>query len=109
MLFLQACNQVAVDLDDMQMIQPGQQGFGERPQPGAYLDHGVGALRVNRRDDGGNDAAIDQEVLPETLAGDMAFHQAPAFLAAMRAASASASNRLPGSARPLPASSSAVP
>ena len=74
MLFFQAGDQVAVDFDDMQMIEASQQRLGDRPQSGADFDNGIAALRVDGRNDGIDDAAIYQEILTEALAGDVAFH-----------------------------------
>ncbi len=104
-LLVQAGDQVAVDFDDVQMIEARQQRLGNCPEAGADFDDRVAALRIDGGDDGIDDAAVNQEILPESFAGDVALH----WRTAMRVASATASNRLPGSARPLPASSSAVP
>src|SRR5574343_1724326 len=74
MLLLQTGNQVAIDFDDVQVIDTLQQRLGNRPQAGADFDHRIATLRIDGRDNGGNDAAIDQEVLAEAFAGDVAFH-----------------------------------
>ena len=104
---LQAGDQVTVDFDDVQAVDALQQRLGDGAEARADLDDGIATLRIDGRDDGADDALVDQEVLPKPLTGDVTLHVL--LLCAMRAASATASNRLPGSARPVPASSSAVP
>ena len=108
-LFFQTGDQVAVDFDDMQMIQARHQRLGNRPQTGANLDEYLVFLRPDGGNNGSDDAAINEKILPKAFAGDVFFHAGQTFLAAIRAASATASKRLPGSARPLPAKASAVP
>ena len=44
---------------DVQMIQTRQQGLGDRPQARADFDDRVATLRIDGRDDGVDDAAID--------------------------------------------------
>ena len=106
-MFLEPDDQVAVDFDDMQMIDTRHQRLGNCPQPWANFDDGFIAPGVHGRHDGGDDAGIDQKILTEAFSGNMALHGI--FLVAIRAASATASSTLPGSALPVPANASAVP
>src|SRR5574343_42074 len=107
MLLFQAGDQVTVAFDDVQVIDPLQQGLGDGAEAWADFDYRITTLWIDGRNDGTDDALVDQEVLAKSFAGDVAFHAD--FLCAMRAASLTASNKLPGSALPVPASSSAVP
>ena len=100
-------DQVAVDLDDLEPLAALEEGQGERPAPRADLDDAFAGLRVDRRDDSREDARVMQEMLAEALA--RANHPGVPPPAPRRSASRIASNRLPGSARPVPARSSAVP
>ena len=71
---LQAGDDVAVDLNYMQMIQTLQQRIGKRTQAGADLDNTIGALRCNGIDDIGNDLLINQKILPKPFACDVLAH-----------------------------------
>ena len=93
-------NHVAVDLDHLEPPAALEQRPGQRAEPGSDLDQPLAGLRIDRGDDTREHARVVQEMLPEALAG--ADHPSSS-------ASPIAANRLPGSARPLPARSSAVP
>jgi hypothetical protein len=108
--------------DDVQVIEPPQQGRGQGGQPRANLDHRLVTLHRQLVDDLGDDLLIDQEILAKALARDMRPHALTCLLPPGRASGATgaalatismacsmATSKLPGSARPLPASSSAVP
>ena len=99
--------EVAVDLDDLEALAALEEGQGQRAAPRADLDDAFAGLRVDRRDDSREDARVMQEMLAEALA--RADHPGVPPPAPRRSASRIASNRLPGSARPVPARSSAVP
>src|SRR5690606_6681242 len=108
----QARGQVAVDLDGEHAGTTVQQRAGECALPGADFDQCFTCLRVRGRYDAFNDVRIVQKVLPEALACAMALVLAQARLPAWwarLAAMATAARRLPASALPLPARSSAVP
>jgi hypothetical protein len=64
----QARDQVAIDLDHVQVIDALQQGLGKRPQAGTDFHHRVACPRRYGIDDLANDARRHQEVLPEALA-----------------------------------------
>jgi hypothetical protein len=70
----QARDQVAVDLDHMQVGQPFEQRFGERAQAWADFDHGVAVARRDGVDDLADDAVGHQEVLAKTAPRHMTHH-----------------------------------
>ena len=86
--------------------QRSSRGSGQRAAAGADLDDALPGPGVDCRDDAPQDAGIVQEMLPEPLARAVQGGGQPG---PRRAASRIDSNRLPGSARPVPARSSAVP
>ena len=68
-------NQVAIDLDDMQMIEPGQQGFGQAPPaPGRSRPRGRVRCGSMAETMAAMMPPIDQKILAEALARDMALH-----------------------------------
>ena len=83
--------------------QRSRSGSVNAPLPGPDLDDPFAGTGIDRGDDAPEHARIVQEMLAEALA--RADHPARPS----RPASRIASNRLPGSARPVPARSSAVP
>ena len=99
---LQFGDHVAVDLDDFQASRAREQVAGQRAQSRSDLDQWLPGLRIDGRDDARDHLLVMQEVLAEALAG--AYHRL-----AQSSASSSAAARLPASARPVPARSSAVP
>jgi len=108
--FAERNDEVAVELDGRQLAAGAQQRQRERALAGPDLDEPVAGLRSDRLDDAAQDARIVQEVLAEALAprgADRGAHQRRR--AASSLARCSAAARLPQSARPLPARSSAVP
>jgi hypothetical protein len=107
---------VAIYLDDLEPSGGLQQPLRERPVPGADLDCGVAGRQADRRHDARDDGRVMQEMLTETLAraavrANQALSRRAASdrRAAIAAASSIAAIRLPASALPLPARSSAVP
>ena len=97
-------NDVAVDFNDVQMVEPLQQRFGQGTQPRPDLDHLGVAPGGNGRDNVRDNLLIDQKMLAEAFARGVAH-----WRSAISIACSTATNRLPGSALPVPASSSAVP
>ena len=73
-LAAQAGNDVAVDLDHVQMIEPVQQRPRQRAEPRSDLDHRI----VASRGDGGHDVVDDdrilQKILPEAFFRNMSGH-----------------------------------
>src|SRR5215472_9187063 len=82
-----------------------EQGEGDGAEAGTDLDQCLSQARRDRRKDLLDHARVVQEVLAEALARAV-LHQP---CRAIPTAAASAASRLPGSARPVPASSRAVP
>ncbi len=106
----EARDDVAVDLHHVQVRQALQQRPRERAEPRTDLDHVIARPGIDRRDDLRDDAGTVEKVLAEPLARYVrAGHAAAPTTPAMASATSMASNRLPGSARPVPARSSAVP
>src|SRR5690606_3226871 len=117
----QRSDQVAVELDDGQRAMTLEQRQGQRALAGADLDQPVLRARCDRVDDTLDIGLLVQEVLPErflgaaeTARGWCAHAGAPSASAWRRAAASCAqvpmaAIRLVGSARPVPARSSAVP
>src|SRR5450759_4428779 len=102
----------AIDLHDMQVTQCRDERFGEGARTRTDLDHGVIALRVDRRDDARYVVPVSQEMLAKILARPWQHGHAlarAACLAARTIASSMADFMLPESMLPVPARSSAVP
>ena len=97
-----AGGQVTVDLDGREPITMRQQSLGQRGLTGSDFDDVFPRARVDGLDDVVDHMAVGEEVLAEAFARGM--HQR-----ASSAARASAARKLPGSARPWPAISKAVP
>ena len=102
-------DQVAVDLDDVQASHDRAQRLGQRAETGADLDDMVIRLGGDRRDDLAHDAGRYEEILPKPLARPMCRKRSLHRRAMISAATFTAAKRLAGSARPVPARSSAVP
>ena len=66
---VQPRDDVAVEFDRMQVRQAVEQGLGQRAEAGADLDDGFARLRMDRVDDGVDDAVVDEEILAEAFAG----------------------------------------
>jgi hypothetical protein len=62
---------VAVDLDDLQVVEAPQQRSGQGAQTRANLDQQVVPSHSEQIDDIGNDLLIDQEVLAKALAREV--------------------------------------
>jgi hypothetical protein len=75
---------------------------------GSNLDQALARQRPHRLDDARDDSGVMQEMLAEALAGAV-IHPRVVPRPAISSASSSAATRLPGSARPVPAMSNAVP
>ena len=104
-----AC-EIAIDFDRIELAGGIEQLLRECPLPRSDLDRRIGGSELYRGDDSGNDGRIVQKVLAEALAGAaVRTAQEVSLTDAMRAASSIAATRLPASALPLPARSSAVP
>src|SRR5579864_8570900 len=73
---LQTPDEIAVQLDGVQRRlgrrEPLDQRLGQRREPRPDFDHALAALRRDRIDDRIDHALIDEKVLPETLAREMA-------------------------------------
>ena len=113
-LRLQARRQVAVDLDGIHADPArGQEVAREGAVAGADLHQVIAGLRCERAHDALDHARVVQEVLAEAFAARgprrVAGLAHPCRCAARRLASRSAAPRLPASALPVPARSSAVP
>ena len=67
-------NQVAVDLDHLQMVDAFQQRAGDGTQPRSDFDQGVARTRGNRVHNLLDDAGRDKEVLPKPLPGSVPGH-----------------------------------
>lgn len=81
----QALRQVAVQLNHRQGSESLHQRLRQRRQAGANFDHELAREWINRSDDGIDDAAISQEMLPKTFAGNVfSDFQAQAFKAVAR-------------------------
>src|SRR5574340_1290083 len=65
---LQARDDVAVELDGMQVRQALEQRASQRTEAGADLDDGFPRLRMDGVDDGVDGAVVDEKVLAEALA-----------------------------------------
>ena len=116
----QAGGEITVELDGREMAGSIDERLGERAESGADLDQMLAGFRVDGGDDAPDDIGIAQEILSEALALPVALYfgaHVPlspwaarrSSTEASRQASVTASKRLPGSARPVPARSSAVP
>ena len=102
---LQRRRQVAVQFDAVKPARFLRERLRDGALPGSDLHDGVLRLRIDGADDRVDGAGIGQEVLAESLARSMRLHRR----SASRAAISTAATRLPGSARPVPARSNAVP
>jgi hypothetical protein len=105
-LATQPRGQVAVDLYGVEAaVRAAQQFVGEGATSRADFHQAVAGANAKRRHDSPDHGRVVQEVLPEALADVR--HQRPR--AASPIASCTAAARLPTSALPVPARSSAVP
>ena len=66
---LQACRQIAVQLNDGQLVKAFADRLGQRGETGADFNHRLAFLRINRRDDAVDHKLIVEEVLPEAFTG----------------------------------------
>jgi len=96
--------EIAVDFDRIQRAGLADEPFGERATAGPDLEQCLVGLRRDFAHDAIEHAAVMQEMLAEPLA-----REDQARLAANSTARRVAAMRLPASARPVPARSSAVP
>ena len=110
-VLLEVGDEVAVDLDDVEMTETLDEGLRHRAEAGADLDHGLALLRADGLNDIADGVGVGKKVLTEALARAMPCLHAgrPCSWAAISSASSTAAKRLPGSAVPCPARSSAVP
>jgi hypothetical protein len=65
---------IAIDLDHMQMVEPPQERAGQGAQPGTDLDQPVVPLHRQQMDDVRDELLIDQKILAKALARDMRPH-----------------------------------
>ena len=100
----QVVREIAIDLDGVQARKLLQQQCRQRAGARPDLHHRVGGCWIYRIGDALQHRLVMQEMLAEPLA--RLDHER---LAASLAASCTAASRLPASARPVPARSSAVP
>jgi hypothetical protein len=102
--------QIAVELDDIQIGAGIEQRYRDGAAPGADLEQPFPGMRRDRVDDGGDDAGRMQEVLSQAFLGcGLRAQERRLSAAIMSSAVRSAWIRLPVSALPLPARSRAVP
>ena len=112
---LQMRGQVAIDLDGIEPLGGLEQGGGHHPLARADFQQVIAGARVDGHDDALHHAVIAQKVLSEALARRVIHGGARlgwgqcARRRARSAAASIAASKLPGSARPLPARSRAVP
>ena len=66
---LQAGRQIAVQLDNGQLVKAFTDRLGQRGETGADFNHRLAFLRINRRDDAVDHKLIVEEVLPEAFTG----------------------------------------
>ena len=64
--------QIAVDLHDVQVMEPLEQRSGQRPEAGPDLDDVIIASGIDGPDDPLDDLRIDEKMLAEPLPRDMA-------------------------------------
>ncbi len=100
--------EIAIDLHRIDAAGRGDEAIRDRAGAGADLDDAIARTHADRVDDPLSHTGIVQEVLPEPLADDR-LHEAWRSREARCVARRSAASRLPASARPVPARSSAVP
>src|SRR6185437_2428559 len=102
----QQCHEVAINLDCIELaLCRLQQQARESAAPGADLHQ----VLIGARADFSHDVSQHRRVVEEVLAKALAAHRKPTHAAASSMASSMAEIRLRGSARPVPARSSAVP
>ena len=102
--------EIAIDFDHFEPSGGRQQPLRECALAGPDLHRGVARLEVDRRHDARDHGRIVQEMLAKALArAAVGNAQTGSRRCAICAAISIAAIRLPGSARPLPARSSAVP
>jgi hypothetical protein len=70
-LAAQALDYIPVDFHYMQMIERPQQRPGQGTQPRTDFNQEIAVIRTNRGNDFRYGAGIDEEVLAETLAGNV--------------------------------------
>src|SRR5580658_8216954 len=108
--FTQHRGEVAVDLNRLQPASGIQQAFCQRSAARTNLYRLVSRLEIDRGDDTGDDGRIVQKMLAKALAGGASgVVQTLSSQLVICAASSIAATRLPASALPVPARSSAVP
>jgi hypothetical protein len=76
--------EIAIELDHGQVPAALQQWLRHRAEARPDLDQRLPRPRIDRRDDRLDDRAVGQEVLPETLAGDVAHAARTAYSGASR-------------------------
>ena len=103
--------QIVVEFNHIELCTTAQQTLGNGALSWANFNQMLAFARTDRAQDTIDHARIMQEVLTKALArpvgGKVTHVRAPAFIMLM--AVSSATRRLPGSARPVPARSRAVP
>ena len=67
----QRSGQIAVDLDDLQVVEMIEQRIRQRTATWADFDQPVIGLRIDCAHDAFDDRAVDQKILTETLAWSM--------------------------------------
>jgi len=63
--------QIAVELDHREPASTGEQGRGDGAAAGPDLDQSLARLWIDAAHDGVDDRRVGQEVLTESLAGEM--------------------------------------
>ncbi len=94
--------ELAIDLDDVQALEPLAERNRQRAGAAADFDHRVARQRSNNVDDPADDGRVVQKMLAEPFLGVHGVYTSCS-------ASSTAANRLSGRARPVPASDNAVP
>ncbi|SBT03417.1 hypothetical protein PROAA_1060004 [Candidatus Propionivibrio aalborgensis] len=73
---LQSGDDIAVNLDDLQMIQKFQQWVSQRSKSRTYLNDTIVTLQCDCIDNSGYHLSVNQEILPKTFAWNMLVHAA---------------------------------
>src|SRR3954470_11851451 len=103
--FTQQCRQVAIDLDRVERPRAAHQPLGQRAAARADFHQRLRGLGIDVANDAFQHATVVQEVLTEAFAREGHVGRVRTNSTARRVAA----TRLPASARPVPARSSAVP
>ncbi len=90
-LLVQACHQIAIKFDHMQLPHTFQQEARHCSKAGSDLDHGIVCFRFNDANDVVQDTLISQKILTKAFSWNM-FHD---FTAAIWAAVRMAASMLP--------------